>query len=370
MNSISKMAPQAGALDRTMAMGKGVIVLTYGCNLKCTFCYAAAEVFDKPGTMSLAEARASVDFLASLGIETYTLLGGEPTLYKHLIEIVRYSHKRGVAPWMVTNGVAMSDPQYGQRLIDAGLKGGCVSFHGLKPADHDALTRKIGSHEAAMKAVANAVERDWPLYPMLTVMEYNFDHTLEIVDSFRALGCKTIYVNYGVPNVAKKLDTGVDASPRALARLSQDLFYRQQDLGVRFIFNREKNKVPLCLFDHATLAEMFEDNVIGTGCEAVKGNTVVIEPGGSVLGCSHWVEHPLINIYKDYDKLELYSSDEFWALWSQGEPLAFRQSLDVYPFIECDGCGWRAEGKCMGGCKVWQNADVIPRGGMSYRDFY
>ncbi|PYP87317.1 MAG: hypothetical protein DMF61_09880 [Blastocatellia bacterium AA13] len=342
-------------------MGKGVIILTYACNLKCSFCYAASEVFDRPGTMSLNEARRSVDFLDSIGIKTFTLLGGEPTVFKHLLEVVAYSRERGMGPWVVTNGTRICEPGFAQSLIDAGLKGGCVSLHGHSAEEHDRATLIAGSYYAAMKAIAMAVERDWPLFPMLTVMDSNISSVLKVVNNLIRAGCKTIYINYGIPNIVKSLDTGIDASPQALARVSEQLFLMQDDLGVRFIFNREKNKVPLCHFNHDLLKDMFEAGVIGTGCEAVQGNSVIVEPGGTILGCSHWVEHPLLNIYKNYEALELLEPEEFWEQWATGRPKEFRDELRYFPYEECEDCGWRKDRKCFGGCKVWQSAGALPK---------
>jgi radical SAM protein with 4Fe4S-binding SPASM domain len=212
-----------------------------------------------------------------------------------------------------------------------------------------------------MQAVELAARRGWPLFPMLTVMDSNIGSVLRVVDNLVALGCKTVYINYGIPNVVRELDTGIDASPQALARLSEQLFRLQPQLGVRFIFNREKNKIPLCHFDYETLKEMFEEEVIGTGCEAAQGNTVIVEPGGKLLGCSHWVEHPLLNIYKDYKALELLEPGEFWQRWETGRPAEFRDELRYYPYEQCADCGWRKDKKCFGGCKVWQNAGVLPK---------
>lgn len=341
-------------------MGKGVLVLTYSCNLKCSFCYAGVEVFDKPKSMSLAEAKRGIDFMAMIGISTYTLLGGEPTVYGHLEDVVRYSAEKGIGPWIVTNGARMADEDYAERIVNAGLKGGCISIHGHTAAEHDAGTQIPGSFDKAMAAVRLAVEREWPLYPMLTVMDSNIGSVLGAVELFREAGCRTIYINYGVPNVVSDLDTGVASGPEALAALSMELFAMQRDLGVRFIFNREKNKVPLCHFDHDVLHEMFADEVIGTGCEAAEGNTIVIEPGGSVLGCSHWVSHPLVNIYRDRSTLELISAEEFWSAWASGPAAAYRDSMRFFPYDKCEGCGWRLEKKCFGGCKVWQSAGTIP----------
>ena len=342
-------------------MGKGALVLTSACNLECSFCYAAVEVFQKPKTMSLAEAKRSIDFMKSIGIETYTLLGGEPSVFKHLPEVIRYSQHQGLAPWIVTNGVRTADPKYLAEIVAAGLKGGCISLHGHSAEQHDEATRIAGSFDKAMSAVRLAVENDWPLYPMLTVMDSNLKSVMDVVDNLIEVGCRTIYINYGVPNIVEELDTSVDASPEALARLTEKLFLLQPKLGVRFIFNREKNKVPLCHFNHDLLKDMFAEEAIGTGCEAAQGNTVVIEPGGTVLGCSHWVDHPLLNIFSDYESLELISQEEFWRAWTSGRPLEYRRSLQFYPYEKCADCGWRLDGKCFGGCKVWQEAGVLPR---------
>lgn len=345
---------------RAMA-GKGVVVLTYACNLRCSFCYAASEVFQHPKTMSLAEGKRSVDFLASLGIQTFTLLGGEPTVYKGLVELVAHARDLGLGPWLVTNGSRTRDAGYLEQLVAAGLKGGCVSLHGRDRDSHDAATAVPGSYDAVIETLSIAARRQWPLFPMLTVMNANVDHVMPTVRTLIDLGCTTIYINYGIPNIVPALDTGCDASPQALARLSEELFGMQRALGVRFVFNREKNKIPLCHFNHETLRDMFADEVIGTGCEAVQGNTVVIEPGGNALGCSHWVDHPLLNIYRDYATLDLLSPQEFWDQWMTGRPLAFREELKWFPYEQCGDCGWRKDGLCWGGCKVWQAAGVLPR---------
>jgi radical SAM protein with 4Fe4S-binding SPASM domain len=345
----------------SMPMGKGVLVMTYACNLKCSFCYAGVEVFGRPKTMSYEEACRSIDFMASIGITTYTLLGGEPTIHRDLVRIVEYSSRLGVSAWLVTNAVKLADPDYARSLVEAGVKGGCISLHGHDATQHDAATGIPGSYDKAMRATRQAVDNGWPFYPMLTVMDTNLANVLPTVRNLVDLGCPTVYINYGVPNIVPDLDTGSASGPQALARLSEQLFRLQPELGVRFVFNREKNKIPLCHFDHETLKDMFADHVIGTGCEAAQGNTVVIEPGGKVLGCSHWVDHPLMNIYRDYATLELIEPQEFWRQWSTGSAADFRHDLRFFPYDQCVECGWRKSGMCFGGCKVWQSAGVLPK---------
>lgn len=348
-------------LNQPIELGKGVIVLTYGCNLKCSFCYAAAEVFDKPGIMKPVEAMRSMEFMASVGIKTVTLLGGEPTLYKGLTDVIEYGLELGVTSWIVTNGTRIAETDLGFRLFQSGLKGGCISFHGHTPIEHDTATRQIGSFELAKAALRKALDNGWPLYPMVTVMERNLETVLPLIEDLRGMGCKTIYINYGLPNISQEHNIGGDAGPMALAKLSEELFRLQKPLDARFIFNREKNKIPLCHFDYDTLKDMFADEIIGTGCEAVQGNTIVVEPGGSALGCSHWVEHPLLSIYEDFEKLKLRTPEEFWDIWTNGPPAEYRKSISDYPYEKCGDCGWRKSGMCYGGCKIWQESGIIPK---------
>jgi Fe-coproporphyrin III synthase len=343
-------------------MGKGVIIPTYACDLRCEYCYASSEVFHRPATMPLREALRAVDFLSALGIPTYTILGGEPTVYKHLPELVSHSQSLGIGPWIVSNGRRLAAPAFTENLLERGLKGGCISLHGDGAASHDAITGTSGSFAASMSAVRLAIARGWPLYPMLTITSHNQQQFLPMVESIAALAPTRIYVNYGVPNIVHSEDVGAALAPEALARITEQLFLAQSRLGVTFIFNREKNKVPLCHFDYDILKDMLEANQIGTGCEAVQGSTVVIEPGGNVLGCSHWVKHPLLNIFRDRETLELRTADEFYEIWRGGRPKQFRDSISRFPYQKCEGCGWRASGKCFGGCKVAQGADLIPQG--------
>ena len=72
-------------------MGKGVLIPTYKCNQRCKCCYAMADILTANGEMSLEEAKKAIDFFDMLGIKTYTLLGGEPLIYKDINEIIRYA---------------------------------------------------------------------------------------------------------------------------------------------------------------------------------------------------------------------------------------------------------------------------------------
>lgn len=342
-----------------IVMGKGVLVPTYKCNQRCKCCYAMADILNSKNEMSLGEAKKSIDFFEMLGIKTYTLLGGEPLIYRNIIEVIEYANSKSITSWVVTNGMMLSNEEFGKKIVNAGVIGGCISLFGLDKDVHENITSVPGSFDKAMMALQNTIKNKWPFYPMLTLGKDNVDRIIDDSITLSKMGFKKIYINYGIPNVVNEYDIKFDSSPLLLAKLTEKLYDFQSKIGVKFIFNCEKNKIPICLFDEDKFEKMQNERQIGTGCEFVKGNTIVIEPGGNVLGCSHWVQHHLMNIYEDYNKLKLIDENEFWNQWLYGYPSEVRKSHSDYPYDKCVECPKRKLEKCYGGCKAWHSSGAL-----------
>ena len=230
-------------------MGKGVLVPSYKCNQRCSCCYAMADIMQAKQTMSLEEAKKSIDFFEMIGIKTYTILGGEPLIYPYINEIIKYAISKNITSWIVTNGLMLSDSELGNKLFEDGLIGGCLSMFSLNKEIHESITNVKGSYDKLIKALENIKRYDWKFYPMFTVGEENINTIIEDVKTIAKMGYRRIYINYGIPNVVEEFNTGFDASPKALAKITEQLYDMQDDLGVTFIFNCEKNKIPICFFN-------------------------------------------------------------------------------------------------------------------------
>jgi radical S-adenosyl methionine domain-containing protein 2 len=75
------------------------------CNAKCTFCFATFRDVDR--AISLEEQKGIVDALVKAGCSKINFAGGEPTLYRHLPELVRYAKAAGLTTSIVTNGFGL-----------------------------------------------------------------------------------------------------------------------------------------------------------------------------------------------------------------------------------------------------------------------
>lgn len=59
------------------------------CNNNCEWCYAQnAEI--RNSNMDFEEAKKMLDYLAKEGISKIVLIGGEPTMYEHFVDIIKY----------------------------------------------------------------------------------------------------------------------------------------------------------------------------------------------------------------------------------------------------------------------------------------
>ncbi len=133
--------------------------LTFRCNLRCRIC--PQELFKSQGgkrrtpsaeaELSLDEAKAVVDDLATMGVKVITLTGGEPLLYPQAAEIAHYIKARGMACNILTNGGVMSE-EIARRLVQAKVDALTFSLDGPQKV-HDLVRGREGCFARLCQAV-------------------------------------------------------------------------------------------------------------------------------------------------------------------------------------------------------------------------
>ncbi len=140
---------------REFSEGGGLIRLGFACNQDCSFCWQARQDPDPPEAIL----HAWIDDLVRFRTHKVTFSGGEPTAYKSLLPLMQYARARDLQSWLQTNAIALANPTYLQRLIDAGLTGVLISYHSADAAISDLVTRAPGTHvrtEAGIRACLQA----------------------------------------------------------------------------------------------------------------------------------------------------------------------------------------------------------------------
>ena len=124
------------------------------CNIKCEGCYRQYMTGHKP----LEQLKQEVDFFCQWrNPDNFSIAGGEPLIYPHIVELVAYIASKGVKPVILTNAYALT-PEILKDLKKAGVAGFTIHIdsHQNRPhwkdkteADLNALRQKCADMIAA-----------------------------------------------------------------------------------------------------------------------------------------------------------------------------------------------------------------------------
>lgn len=127
-----------------------VLKLHSACNAKCSFCYAQKDYRSSQKMLYLDAWKNVIDQAKELGCYSVTLSGGEPLIYKGLVDLVEYIRSKKMIPFTTTNGLSSHYDLFRQ-LDKAGLCALNFSIHG-PPEHHDSIMGVPGAFEKLIEA--------------------------------------------------------------------------------------------------------------------------------------------------------------------------------------------------------------------------
>jgi radical SAM protein with 4Fe4S-binding SPASM domain len=123
--------------------------ITGRCNLDCQHCYL--DIKHPPEELSTAEIFSVLSQLAEAGTFFLTITGGEVTLRKDLLPILRRARELGFAVRLYTSGTRLTW-DLAREIAKLHLVGVEMSLYGTRADVHDAITRRPGSHRKTLRA--------------------------------------------------------------------------------------------------------------------------------------------------------------------------------------------------------------------------
>jgi radical SAM protein with 4Fe4S-binding SPASM domain len=304
------------------------LALTYRCNNDCAHCYNARSR-DYP-ELSTQDWKKILDKLWEIGIPHVVFTGGEPTLREDLAELVAHAEHNGQITGLNTNGRRLSDKNFVDKLVDAGLDHVQVTFESHLPEIHDAMVGTHGAWKQTVMGLRNALET--PLYVMTntTMLNTNSATLSETLGFLANIGVPTIGLNALIySGRGLSVDTGLpetDLPP--LLNIAQNI---TSSHGQRLIWY---TPTQYCHFDPMQLE-------LGVkGCTAALYN-MCIEPNGDVIPCQSYYQ-PLGNILASpWDKI-----------WNHELSTSLRERNNIP--TKCTTCPLLVE--CGGGCPLFMQA--------------
>lgn len=321
------------------------LTLNRACNFRCPWCYAQNTKYEKDKTMSLDLVKKLIMFGTTIDVKSVILIGGEPTYYPHLIEILDLLKQQNMFASIVTNGYRLHDRNF---IKDIENFYGEISFSvkAANRAQHKKLTG-TDTFEKVLEAMGNL--RDGIKFNV----NYNTVINRETIDNLEefahmikkyAPGKKLTYTlcgpaisspgminrDYIVPT--RELTNKVAAQWEQLSEILEGHINLEQSL-------------PQCVWPDGFIARLKEKKQVSFGCHVMSRVGVIFDPEGKVLICNSLTDYPIAEFGRTFDDKE-----SFERFWNNDKLKILYKKFYEYPMLKCKSCDTYSE--CGGGCPL------------------
>jgi radical SAM protein with 4Fe4S-binding SPASM domain len=211
--------------------------ITRRCQNDCFYCFVFGrkDAYGRKAEMTLENFKRIVDDLADNVAETdFGLMGGEPTLHRDLIQMLRYVRENtGYVIHFPTNGRRFSNAEFTSRFLDrAEVDGIQVSVLSHLPEIHDRMVGSAGAWRETIEGIRNLLAEGQRISTNTTLTRLNASSFLETMEFLADLGIGFISFNLGTPMSREVIQTGHILGEREFAGIVLGAQEKAEELGV------------------------------------------------------------------------------------------------------------------------------------------
>jgi radical SAM protein with 4Fe4S-binding SPASM domain len=165
--------------------------LTLKCNFNCKYCYQALNISEEK--LGLNKCLSLVDEAAENNLIHFGLTGGEPTLFKGWIDLIRSIVGHGMIPNITSNGTVIgTDPQIARKLRIAGLEEITISLDASNADLHHYITNSVNSFDKVIHAIRYLLENNIRVQIKYVLSGLNVADLSQFIDFAVGLGVQEI----------------------------------------------------------------------------------------------------------------------------------------------------------------------------------
>lgn len=163
------------------------VQIGYACNVQCDYCSITDEM--RQQNMPVAKVMDILADARSRGATRVAFGGGEPTIRRALLPLIRWCRDRGYTSIKVaSNGMMYSYRAYAEEAVDAGLTDFHISFMAHTPELYAHIMGRPDAFELVEAGVANLVALGRKPIGDLIIKNDTWMHLPDIVDHWAAKG--------------------------------------------------------------------------------------------------------------------------------------------------------------------------------------
>lgn len=284
------------------------VMIGYACNVQCDYCSVTDEM--RQENMLTAAVMAKLSDARARGATKVAFGGGEPTIRRSLLPLVRWCRDRGFRSVKIpSNGLMYSYRAYAEEAVEAGITDFHISFMAHTPELYEKIMGKPGAFDLVTQGVRNLIALKQKPIGDLIIKNDTWMHLADIVEHWAGSGVETF--NLWLVSLSDRNQDNLE-SLLTVSEMRDGIcaaFERGKQLGVTV----RSRHIPRCMLpgyeDH--IADLREDKVLVVTPRATFALwESKISPsvyGAKCEGCRH--QHGIcLGLRRDY--LERYGDDE------------------------------------------------------------
>ncbi|RLE59575.1 MAG: radical SAM/SPASM domain-containing protein [Thermoprotei archaeon] len=322
---------------------------TNACNLRCKHCYQKAGLTFSI-ELSLEEKLNTIRQLDQAGVAAVAFSGGEPTIHPHFPVVLKAAADAGMYTALATNGLALADLGYAEKLKKLGLRYVEVSVDSADPEKHDQFRGVKGAWEKAVRGLKNAVELGFSTAMATTVTRFNFDEVDDILDLAEEIGVQRVVFFNFVPVGRGEDIKNLDLTPEEREEFLKKLYLENQKRRLEIYSTAPQFARVSCILSGgreivATHFYVKGDPIISSLAEYIGGCGAgriyaALQPNGDVTPCVFIPSVVVGNVVETPFK-KIWSESKLFMALRDRDMLKGGCGACPYKYI-CGGCRARA----------------------------
>lgn len=328
------------------------ITLNRECNMRCKWCYAASTGYAKEDKLSVKDVKDLVKLAKSLGVKNITLIGGEPTMFNELFQVISFIKQNGLKVILVTNGLRLADAIFVNQLSKAGLDSLSISIKGYDERTYKSNTGGYGFSNIE-RAIGNLCDLNIELLITIVITYENINYLPEMIEKCQKYGAKrfSFTFSYDFSGINRKSKYDINREIFDMVNKFQGVYYdinRMTDGNFRL-----KQSFPLCAWNMEFIKMMEKRGQINYVCQLLKNSGIVFNERKELIPCNAMHGSGLGVFGVDF-----WDSESFLNFVESREIKKIFQRFRNLPDKKCYSCPWMI--KCRGGCiSNWYNFSML-----------
>ena len=312
------------------------------CNFRCKWCYANGSVFDSKQALAMELALRLLRIVKEMGIRHITLIGGEPTLWKHLMDFNVACREMRIRSSLVTNAYRFSDDGFWGEYTKTPNDKVSVS---LKAFDSESAKEFAGvSNFEAMRVGIRRAILEFNSGVSFLCNSFARGNLLSLARIAHECGARSLAISPCTPSFSKE---GVDTvGMLGLEELVASFTSEYKEINALFA---EKLtfaiKTPLCVWPRDFIEKLIRRKQLRPTCQFQHRSGIIFDPSGQVSACNSLANFPMGMIGENYNDAEsliqIFNSDSVVKVYNH---------MNSYPSEVCINCSDNS--LCRGGCPL------------------